>query len=253
MQAFDTAQFIRNTKGDAVLQILAGDLNTEPNDIAYRLLTSISHLQDTYNLKGIEGTHEVQDNTYTDQSLGQSNPKGIRIDYILYRARSDFECEVYEYKIGVPGKIPDLNISYSDHEAVSSTLILTKVSKSSDPNLASHTISEQLNEEEKSIYNLKKSIEICNKSLKLLESHRRSYSIMAIGVIIILFNLAEVNAPYGLKWPYIILKFSLCGLVIFFVFMASIWNTMERHGILSGKLGMEIEMERLMLEVERFN
>jgi hypothetical protein len=36
--------------------------------------------------------------------------------------------------------------------------------------------------------------------------------------------------------------------MIFFVFKASIWNTMERHGILSDKLGMEIEMEQLMLK-----
>lgn len=36
IQAFDTAQFIENTKGDSVLQILAGDLNTKPDDICYK-------------------------------------------------------------------------------------------------------------------------------------------------------------------------------------------------------------------------
>lgn len=36
IQAFDTAQFIKTTQGDSVLQVLAGDLNIEPFDLAYR-------------------------------------------------------------------------------------------------------------------------------------------------------------------------------------------------------------------------
>lgn len=36
IQAFDTAQFIETTRGDSILQILAGDLNTEPGDLAYK-------------------------------------------------------------------------------------------------------------------------------------------------------------------------------------------------------------------------
>lgn len=36
IQAFDTAQFIESTRSDSILQILAGDLNTEPGDIAFK-------------------------------------------------------------------------------------------------------------------------------------------------------------------------------------------------------------------------
>lgn len=36
LQAFDTAQFIKLTSGGADFVILAGDLNTEPGDLAYR-------------------------------------------------------------------------------------------------------------------------------------------------------------------------------------------------------------------------
>lgn len=36
IQSFDTAQFIESTRGDSVLQVLAGDLNTEPGDLAHR-------------------------------------------------------------------------------------------------------------------------------------------------------------------------------------------------------------------------
>lgn len=36
IQAFDTAQFIEETRGESVLQVLAGDLNTQPQDISYK-------------------------------------------------------------------------------------------------------------------------------------------------------------------------------------------------------------------------
>lgn len=36
IQAFDTAEFIEATRSNAIIQILAGDLNTQPNDIAYK-------------------------------------------------------------------------------------------------------------------------------------------------------------------------------------------------------------------------
>lgn len=36
VQAFDTAQFIQMTRGSSVIQVLAGDLNTEPGDLAHR-------------------------------------------------------------------------------------------------------------------------------------------------------------------------------------------------------------------------
>ena len=41
-QAFDTAQFIESTRGDSILQILAGDLNIEKGDIAHRYYTGFS-------------------------------------------------------------------------------------------------------------------------------------------------------------------------------------------------------------------
>lgn len=41
LQAYDTAQFILLTSGSADLIVLAGDLNTEPGDLAYRQVSTI--------------------------------------------------------------------------------------------------------------------------------------------------------------------------------------------------------------------
>lgn len=51
IQAFDTAQFIERTRGDCCLQILAGDLNTEPGDLTHRILLSVSKMKDSFHQK----------------------------------------------------------------------------------------------------------------------------------------------------------------------------------------------------------
>lgn len=239
IQAFDTAQFLENTRGDCSLQVLAGDLNTEPGDLAYRVLLSTSGMKDTFTEKPISfsGTHEYIYNTYTSTELSTKKPEGIRIDYVLYRQHKDIDCEVEEYELPMLEKIPDLNISYSDHEAVHVKITIEKKA----------TAQLEVAERNKTIIkdnikNLKECINTCNKSLKMLESHRRSYTMMAIGLGVILINIVEIDPAYGFKSAYMILKFLLCGLTIFFVFMATLWNIMEKHGILAGKLSMEMAL-----------
>lgn len=65
---------------------------------------------------------------------------------------------------------------------------------------------------------------------------------MAIGLIVLLINIVEINPTYGFKTAYMILKFILVGLTLFFIFMASLWNIMEKHGVLAGKLSMEMAL-----------
>lgn len=92
VQAFDTAQFIQTTRDDSVLQVLAGDLNTEPGDLAYRILLVASGLQETYHTDhGDIGTNECAQNYYTPADVKRKLPKGKRIDYILYRSGANHE------------------------------------------------------------------------------------------------------------------------------------------------------------------
>ncbi|XP_062552536.1 putative neutral sphingomyelinase [Armigeres subalbatus] len=251
IQAFDTAQFIESTRGNAVLQILAGDLNTEPGDLAYRVLQTNSKLTDTVDKKmyatGNLGTNEIGSNCYTDPEAAKTCPQGKRIDYIMYRFGDHSEGRLLEHRLPLPDRIPGKDISYSDHEAVYAKIILKKASSSAIQHLMACGSGEGHgkceNNDQEAVLALRESVVICNESLKQLESHRRSYTLMAIGVIIVLLNMLELEAPYGLKSAYLLLKFLLCGFVIFFIFMATIWNVMEKHGILAGKLSMEIALK----------
>lgn len=237
IQAFDTAQFLENTRGDCSLQILAGDLNIEPGNLAYRTLLSTSKMKDSFVQKPCKfmGTHENTYNSYTSETIMKTNQEGIRIDYILYREHPDYDCKVDEYELPLLDKIPEINLSYSDHEAVHAKITISK--KNSRVSSA-----EDLNFIQDNVKNLKECIATCNNSLKQLDSHRRTYTMMAIGLGVILINIVEFSPAYGFKTAYLILKFLLVGLTLFFVFMATLWNIMEKHGILAGKLSMEIAL-----------
>lgn len=85
LQAFDTAQFVKMTSGCADAIILAGDLNTEPQDLAYRIIRGIAGLTDACpNSESHIGTNECANNSYTNSKLARARPDGKRIDYILY-------------------------------------------------------------------------------------------------------------------------------------------------------------------------
>lgn len=137
------------------------------------------------------------------------------------------------YQLPFLDKIEELNISYSDHEAVLATFNISKrLTELADPFTDEQLINDN-------IKNLKECISICNQSLKSLNSHRQSYSILAIALSAILIQIVEFDPGYGFKTAYMIMKFLLCGLTLFFIFMASLWNMMERRAVLSGKLSME--------------
>jgi len=85
LQAFDTAQFVKMTSGGVDAVIFAGDLNTEPQDLAYRIIRGVSGLADTCpDSQSHIGTNECANNSYTSSKLARTQPNGKRIDHIMY-------------------------------------------------------------------------------------------------------------------------------------------------------------------------
>ena len=200
---------------------------------------------DTYDKTNqYHGTNECANNSYTDENQAKTAPNGKRIDYIMYRLGDQYDGKLVEYMLPLPQRIPKFDCSYSDHEAVYSKIILKKITSQGSINCAKKEDSSSAIEADNESA-LRESILICNERLKQLESDRRNYTLMAIAVIVILLNMIEMSAPYGLMSAFSVLKFFLCAVIIFFVFMASIWNITERHGILSGKLAMELALKGL--------
>lgn len=85
LQAFDTAQFIKMTSGNSDAVILAGDLNAEPNSLAYKIICGIPSLQNVCsNDLEYSGTCDCAYNSYTNSRVARKFPKGQQIDHILF-------------------------------------------------------------------------------------------------------------------------------------------------------------------------
>lgn len=192
-------------------------------------------------------------NSYTSKT---SRDIGKRIDYILYRPgkncqvrkslleilealkfqkKSSFQASVLEYKLPLSHPIPNHSCSYSDHEAVSSRIrvIIAQNAPQSISNIDPKI-------DAKGIRALNEAIEVCYFYLKNLRSHKTIYFTFAFGVMMTLFYLIDMVPPYGLKTMFTVLRVIVSGLILFFVFMATLWNSIEANGILSGILAMEI-------------
>lgn len=81
---------------------------------------------------------------------------------------------------------------------------------------------------------------MCEQILKRLRSDKNCYFIMAFLLIIPLFFLIDIYPPFGWGMLFLMAKMSFIGIIIFFMFMATLWNSIERNGILSTKLSMEM-------------
>lgn len=152
-----------------------------------------------------------------------------------------------EYKLPLSHPIPDHPLSYSDHEAVCSRIQVTiqqNVLKTSSKLVFptdDNGLVEALNE----------AIDICKENLEKLRSHKTIYFTMALAVMMTLCYLIDMVPPYGLKTMFTVLRVIVSGLVLFFIFMATLWNSIEANGILSGKLAMDIALGNVVNDKNR--
>jgi len=57
LQAYDTAQLVKMTSGNADIVILGGDLNTEPGDLSYQVLLHSAELEDAFSSAPVSTQH----------------------------------------------------------------------------------------------------------------------------------------------------------------------------------------------------
>ncbi|XP_030372724.1 putative neutral sphingomyelinase [Scaptodrosophila lebanonensis] len=284
IQAFDTAQFIEATRGNAVLQILAGDLNTQPQDISYKVLLYTSKMQDSCASDAFR-TNECGRNSYTSKRSLAKNPLGIRIDHIFVRGADHIKAHIVDYTLPFPERVPGEKFSYSDHEAVLAKLRLTHITADSvagkhiaptqcvshanghidgeetcatkeegggDPgaNISATNCGEPSHKTTcqppslclpaQRTAALHEALTLCDASLLQLNTDRILYYSAATFLFVLLVLLIEFSAPVGFRTIYLLLKFIVFGVILFCIFMASIWNYMERNGVLQGKKSMEV-------------
>lgn len=171
-----------------------------------------------------------------------------------------FQASLIEYKLPMPTTVHGQTISYSDHEAVNTRLLIKTQTKSFE---TQDTCSKN-SAANGPCYGdtLGEGIEVLDQILKRLRSDKNvyfvraletnlnihiwyfisftSFQVMAFLLIIPLFFLIDVYPPFGMGMLFLVMKMIFSGIVIFFIFMATMWNSIERNGILSTKLSMEM-------------
>lgn len=217
----------------------------------HRILLAASQLEETYHKShhGEIGTNECAHNTYTAPNTKKSFPIGKRIDYILYRSGTNTDVKVIDFTLPLPEFIPNHKLSYSDHEGVYSKLLVTdRIKRNTNDAMCSSNKKNDIDFEA----TLREGINACDDILKRLRSDRRIYFIMAFTVFVILLYMIDIYPSYGWKMLYLIIKVLFCGITLFFAFMATLWNSIERNGILSSKLAMEIALEMINVESHHY-
>ncbi|XP_025912394.1 sphingomyelin phosphodiesterase 2 isoform X1 [Apteryx rowi] len=191
VQAWELAQFIRHTSKAADVVLLGGDLNMHPEDVGIRLLRACTGLRDAFaeaqRFEGCEaGCTLVPDNCFTVKTELQPFPLGIRIDYILYKAVSDFAVKCEELRT-TTGTAPGKDIPYSDHEAVMATLHVRRQSRTPGPTLgtAEPALADAVNEARTEV------------RVGLQAARRRRYASGRMALLALLLLLLQAAAGLG--------------------------------------------------------
>lgn len=238
LQAYDTAQFIQLTSASADLVILAGDLNTEPGDLAHRILTTTTGLHDAYlessEEEDIAATNEDYKNSYSSRKSIKDKIPGKRIDYVLFHGSGNVAVSVNQYCQPFPSRVPQKSYSYSDHDAICATLKLTKSPKpdrSIDHDQAYNTLTE--------------SIGVCENYLRCLRTHRTVYFIAVFIMVALIVVTFVTNDPFGYTVIYHIGRVILTFGIIFALMMGTLWNMIERNSVLAGNLAMKVALAQV--------
>lgn len=219
------------------------------------MLRNEANLEDAFDEEYTRrGTCDCPYNSYTSltEKLRAEGDGGQRIDYILFRGGFKYQVDRLEYSLPLPTIVPGTQHSYSDHEAVQAVLRITKRNQMVNPSTAYSICAAAKTQEEDSealeykseenVRTIRESICVCDQSLLKIASSRTVYLTLALIILCMLFQFIDMKATYGLTSVYLLIKVFLCGLVMYFLFMGTIWNKLERNGILSGKLAMQISL-----------
>eukprot|EP00088_Acartia_fossae_P009378 TRINITY_DN14538_c0_g1_i2.p1 TRINITY_DN14538_c0_g1~~TRINITY_DN14538_c0_g1_i2.p1 ORF type:complete len:418 (+),score=69.65 TRINITY_DN14538_c0_g1_i2:24-1256(+) len=251
MQALEAAQWIKLTSSGADLTIYAGDFNTEPSDNPYALITQVSQLVDCWAELNPEAAERGKGgetcatpyNSYTLPEERIEFPQGKRIDYIMYTNGPNTKARTTECRLPLPVRLPssyEAPVSYSDHEAVTATILLEDSEGPSDSVKYRRQRSVYCEDRQKCV---KESVQLTKAALKAAAWAQWYYGILC--AVLLIFFLGSFSA-YFLTENFIIdsvvflVRMLLTLGIIYTLLMASILNKKERNALLGAKHTLEL-------------
>lgn len=143
-------------------------------------------------------------------------------------SREGLQIETVNVNIPLPSRIPGYPFSYSDHEAVCAKFRIVE----GQSNVSSQS-------KELSICSLKEALQVCDSALRNLSNDRRNYW-LAFGLFIVLLMTLPFSYDGSriVHYTLMVTHLFLTLVAVFCLIMATLWNRIELHGILAGKLAI---------------
>jgi hypothetical protein len=220
------------------MAILAGDLNLNPSSLGYAVITQLAELKDAWvekeNTTSDEyaGTCDVPSNVYTG-SPKAACPNGERIDYIMYNVKPNCKATVTDCQIGI-GKVPVLNISYSDHEPVIAALSVTK-SEDSHHAVRRSPLGKEVKD------SLQQSLVVLNKGVNQCLNDEKFFQLVVFLLSLVLYILNSYLDMEAYKDIIMVtITVSACKLFLAFAIGFSVWTALivkrgEFHALIACK------------------
>ncbi|KPJ00955.1 Putative neutral sphingomyelinase [Papilio xuthus] len=238
LQAYFTAEFVNLTTSPADVSILAGDLNTAPGDLSFRIITQLPALLDPYVMKcegndpaiaKASGTCDNINNSYSDAKMTKTAPEGKRIDHILFKLNNSWEADVVNFGNPLEDRVPGEDFSYSDHNAVSLELRIREISDKK-------TSQRQQSAEDRFDNTIDQAIKVCQDAKITITKSKRLF--LTCGGLLFMFLLGTVGF-----WPHNILadfvKIVITGFCFYYIIMGTIWNKIEMNSLKAGLSALE--------------
>ncbi|XP_072941862.1 putative neutral sphingomyelinase [Epargyreus clarus] len=237
LQAHSTAEFINLTTAPADVSILAGDLNTAPGDLSFKLITQLPSLLDPYSLDYVlndpkipkpTGTCDSINNSYSDPKLAKLCPEGKRIDHILFHVNPSYEAEVINFGNPLEDRVPGQEFSYSDHNAVSLELKVKPTNVKGT--YRNYKLSDNLDE------TIGEAIKVCREAIVSITKTKKLF--LMSGGLIFMFLLGSVGFWPNVIW-YDVIKLIMTGLCFYYLIMGTLWNKIETNSLKAGLSALE--------------
>uniref|UniRef100_A0A0N5B9L8 sphingomyelin phosphodiesterase n=1 Tax=Strongyloides papillosus TaxID=174720 RepID=A0A0N5B9L8_STREA len=224
IQAYEVGQFVRYSSRGSDVAIVTGDFNIEPEDLAYKLITDIADLKDSWvekpNYIGDSGmTCDRPDNCYTHRKLLKKNPNGKRLDYIFFKEGVGnitlLSCE------NCFDKIPGTSINYSDHLGVTAHFNIKEAVRQIPENNALTVDYDMMNE----------ALHILDNGQRRAMKDRKLFSISSFFLITALIISLWFDDIFGLRIIMDILRFIIAIMFGFFFWHTLVILRIELKGL----------------------
>lgn len=152
-------------------------------------------------------------------------------------SRKGLQIVTVNVNIPLPSRIPGYSFSYSDHEAVCAKF---QILESQQP------LANEIRNKELSIWSLKEALQVCDSALRNISNDRRNYW-LAFCIFIVLLAVIPFSHDGSriVHYTLTVTHLFLTLVAVFCLIMATLWNRIELHGILAGKLAMITRLKSL--------